>query len=213
MNILVVAPHPDDEAIGCGGAACLHIARGDRVVTAFLTSGELGLKHLPEAEARRIREEEATAAARILGTAEPRFLHLPDWEMGDDVDLAAAALRPVIELERPGRIYLPHPADDHPDHRASHPIVVAALASWTETPPELRGYEVWSPLGEFDIAEDISAVMPTKLDAVRCYRSQTAQFAYDRAAAGLGQYRGALAGRCAYAEVFRILPVGAVTGH
>ena len=65
MNVLVVAPHPDDETIGCGGTLCLHQQRGDRVVVVFLTSGELGLKHLPPQEAWTIREKEANAAARI----------------------------------------------------------------------------------------------------------------------------------------------------
>ena len=59
MNILILAPHPDDETIGCGGTLCLHAARGDYVSAVFLTSGELGLKHLPKKEAWAIRESEA----------------------------------------------------------------------------------------------------------------------------------------------------------
>jgi putative ABC transport system permease protein len=52
-------PAPDDEAIGCGGSIRLHADRGDRVVCAFLTSGELGVSHTPPEDVRRLREAEA----------------------------------------------------------------------------------------------------------------------------------------------------------
>jgi LmbE family N-acetylglucosaminyl deacetylase len=64
-------------------------------------------------------------------------------------------------------------------------------------------YEVWTPLAEYDQVEDISPVMRRKLRALRCHRSQLGHFRYDRAVRGLNQYRGALAARCRYAEVFR----------
>ena len=59
MNVLVIAPHPDDESIGCGGTLCLHARRGDPITVAYLTSGELGLKHLARNKARLTREREA----------------------------------------------------------------------------------------------------------------------------------------------------------
>ena len=201
MNVLVVAPHPDDEAIGCGGSLCLHADRGDRLVAAFLTSGELGLKHLPPEEAWRIREAEAEAAGEALGLAQLAFLRCPDWYVGDNIEEAAARLRPIIEREAPDAIYLPHAGEWHPDHRAALPIVRAALCK-ADIRPSLFAYEVWTPLQEYDHVEDISAVMERKLRAVRCYTSQLGGFRYDRAAHGLAQYRGALAGRCMYAEVF-----------
>jgi LmbE family N-acetylglucosaminyl deacetylase len=205
MNVLVIAPHPDDEAIGCGGAACLHAGRGDRVSAVFLTSGELGLKHLPREEAWRIREAEAEAAANVLGLSGVSFLRQPDWGVGDQVPEAAAALRPVLARESPELIYLPHPDDGHPDHVAALPVLRAALApvAGAHSSPALLGYEVWTPLGEFDHVEDVTPVMRQKLRAVRCHASQMGEFRYDLAIRGLNRYRGALAARCKYAEVFR----------
>jgi LmbE family N-acetylglucosaminyl deacetylase len=210
MNVLVVAPHPDDEAIGCGGAMCLHAARGDRVVAVFLTSGELGLKHLPREQAWQVREAEAGAAAAVLGVARLAFLRGPDWTLGDDPDGVVAGLRSIADEEEPQVVYLPHEGDDHPDHRAALPIVRRALA---DRPPAsarrkrdralLLAYEVWTPLPGYDEVMDVSAVMQRKLEAIRCYRSQVGDYRYDRAAEGLARYRGALAGRCDHAEVFR----------
>jgi LmbE family N-acetylglucosaminyl deacetylase len=205
VNVLVIAPHPDDEAIGCGGAVLSHSKRGDRVSVAFLTSGELGLKSLSAAEARRVREEEALAASRLLKTSPPAFLHLADWGLEDAVAEAGGALRPVIASVAPQLIYLPHPADDHPDHRACLPIVQAALSAAGGPAPQLRGYEIWSPMAAWDLAEDITAVMNEKLAAIGIYKSQLDQARYDRAIAGLNQYRGALAGRCDFAEAFALL--------
>ena len=204
MNVLVIAPHPDDESIGCGGSICLHTDRGDRVAVAFLTSGELGLKHLPGEEAKRIRESEAAAAARQLGMANLFFLRLPDWFVGDNIEQAGAALRPIIEHEAPDLIYLPHAQEWHPDHQASLPVLMEALGSEASanTAPRLLTYEVWTPLAEYSYVEDISAVMQRKIKAVRCYRSQLRGFRYDRAVRGLNQYRGALAAHRLYAEVF-----------
>src|SRR5258706_2559089 len=96
MNVLVIAPHPDDEVIGCGGALCRHADRGDRVSVVFLTSGELGLKRLPREEAWAIREREATAAAAELGIAALDFWHGPDWVLAEHIEETAARLREAL---------------------------------------------------------------------------------------------------------------------
>ena len=102
-------------------------------------------------------------------------------------------------------IYLPHPAEWHPDHKACWPILRSALASGLLPDVTLRAYEIWTPLTEFDHVEDITAEMQRKMRAVRCHRSQLHEFAYDRAVRGLNQFRGIMAGRCSYAEVFQSL--------
>jgi LmbE family N-acetylglucosaminyl deacetylase len=103
-------------------------------------------------------------------------------------------------------IYLPHPAEWHPDHQAALPVVRAALRRTGLRAPILRGYEVWTPLTEHDHVENITSVMRHKLQAIRAHQSQLAgEFDYERAVIGLNQFRGALAGKCAYAEVFQTL--------
>jgi LmbE family N-acetylglucosaminyl deacetylase len=203
-HVLVIAPHPDDEAIGCGGAICLHRLRGDPVQVVFLTSGEHGLDGVTESVARATREAEAAAAARELQISGLEFLRLPDQSLWRNRARAASKLKKVLEKQRPRLIYLPHPDDNHPDHEATLPIVCRALskAGHQEGFPELRGYEIWSPMARYGWVEDISGVMRQKLRAVCCYHSQLRVFSYDRAIRGLNAYRGVLAAGSRYAEAF-----------
>jgi LmbE family N-acetylglucosaminyl deacetylase len=208
VNVLVIAPHPDDEAIGCGGAIRLHATtRGDRVAAVFLTSGERGLQLPDERDAWRIREREAEASAAILGIAELSFLRLPDTHLAERAEAAVAALCPLLARERPGRIYVPHPTDGHPDHVAAAPILWQALSDLSAdgVPPTVLGYEVWTPMPTYDDGADITSVMADKLRAVRCHKSQVEALRYDRGVRGLNQFRGAMAWKCRYAEVYQHL--------
>jgi N-acetylglucosamine malate deacetylase 1 len=205
VHVLVIAPHPDDEALGCGGAVCTHVRAGDRIAVAFLTSGELGLKHLEKSAAWKIREAEAAIAAKVLGVSAYDFLRQPDWTLGDAVPAATQALIPILEREQPGIIYTPHPDEWHPDHRAAVAILRAALAATKGGEVELRGYEVWTPLVSYEVTLDITVVMPQKLKAIQAHQSQLVDFDYVQAVQGLNAYRGAIATRTAYAEVFRRL--------
>lgn len=205
MNVLVIAPHPDDEAIGCGGTLCKHAERGDRVTAVFLTSGELGLKHLPREQAWTVRETEARKAGKILGVAAVNFLRLPDWMVGDELNQGAVLLRPILKAEQPDLIYLPHPREWHPDHQAAWPLLRRALRRYAGKIPAFRGYEVWTPLANHDHVEDITEVMSRKLRALRAHKSQLSEFDYERAVRGLNQYRGELSAKCRYAEVFQTL--------
>jgi N-acetylglucosamine malate deacetylase 1 len=208
MNVLVIAPHPDDESIGCGGTICLHVARGDRVSAVFLTSGELGLKKLPREKAWATREAEAQKAGKILGLHELYFLRCPDWMLNEHKRETVQVLAPILKQAAPEIIYLPHPDEWHPDHKESLPILKAALKQSRLKSPTLFGYEVWTPLSAHDHVEDISPVMARKLRAVRAHRSQLGGFKYDRAIAGLNQYRGEMAAKVRYAEVFQTLKTG-----
>jgi N-acetylglucosamine malate deacetylase 1 len=205
MNVLVIAPHPDDECIGCGGAVCRHVQRNDAVHAVFLSSGELGLKQLPREEACAIREAEAKAAGKVLVLSSMEFLRCPDWTMGEDVEEVSRRLAPILARTAPGLLYLPHPGEWHPDHKAAVAATRSAVRLSGIPKPELRAYEVWTPMAEYQHVEDISDVMPAKLRALRKHRSQISQWDYVRAIRGLNEYRGVMAGRCRYAEVFQEL--------
>jgi LmbE family N-acetylglucosaminyl deacetylase len=114
-------------------------------------------------------------------------------------------LAPILQREKPAIIYAPHPREWHADHQAALPILRAASRKSGFTPAELRGYEVWTPITEPDHVENICDVMPRKLRALRAHRSQLDEFDYERAVRGLNQFRGELAGKCRYAEVFQTL--------
>jgi LmbE family N-acetylglucosaminyl deacetylase len=202
MNVLIIAPHPDDEAIGCGGAICLHTQRSDHVEVVFLTSGELGLKHLPQQAAWNIREEEARQAGHILGIARLHFLRLPDWFVSENIAAGAGQVSNVLETLRPELIYQPHSLDEHPDHHAAGEVLTSALSRAGVQAVNRRHYELWSPLAKFDELEDITGVMARKLRAIRCYGSQLTEFRYDQAIRGLNRYRGELSAKCRFAEVF-----------
>lgn len=203
-HIAVVAPHPDDEAIGCGGAICHHIAQGDHVTVFFLSSGELGLQTLPREEAWNVRESEARRAAQVLGVQTIHFLRIADYFVGESIESAASLLSSVLTPVIWDRIYLPHVKESHPDHRVALDIVLLALGMHGIS-TTIFAYEVWTPFSEYNRIVDISNVMPRKLEAVRCYTSQLASFRYDRAVRGLNSYRGALGAHCRYAEAFMVI--------
>jgi LmbE family N-acetylglucosaminyl deacetylase len=156
----------------------------------------------------KTREEEARRAAAILGLSSLHFLRLPDWGVQEHLREAASLLTPFLEQNPPQTIYLPHPDDAHPDHQACWPALQRALRNLPRRPLEIRAYEIWSPLPRVDDAVDITPVMPKKMRALRAHRSQLTEFNYEQALRGLNLYRGALHGKCRYAEVFMDLSDG-----
>jgi LmbE family N-acetylglucosaminyl deacetylase len=112
MNVLVLAPHPDDEVIGCGGAVIKHILKGDKVSVLFITSGEAGNREENPENLMRVRESEAQQASEILGMTEVDFLHQPDGYLAYNSELLNL-LTAKIRAASPDIVYLPHSADAH----------------------------------------------------------------------------------------------------
>ena len=142
---LVVAPHPDDETLGCGGTILQKTAAGDPVTIVFLTDGRTSHAHLlPVAELVAARRREAVAAAAALGVPETNvhFFDFPDGRLAEFAAPASKKIAALLRNSQPGELYVPHHADPQLDHQAANQIVWAALRQ-TACRAAVFEYPVW----------------------------------------------------------------------
>jgi LmbE family N-acetylglucosaminyl deacetylase len=217
-RVLVLAPHMDDEVIGCGGTLAKHADNGCAITVAVLTDGGLGdpvMEATPmpptvRAQARRalteLRKEESRAAARCLGVKGLHFLDFPDGELAEAPGAREAVARVVADCG-PDVLYAPFVTDRQKDHRATADLVAALAPRW----PDLLvlGYEVWSPLHATWMV-DITAQSGRKREALDCFTSQLPHNDYRHTALGLNAFRSMyhLAGQ-GFAEAFFAAPARA----
>lgn len=184
-HLLVVFPHPDDEAFGVSGTIATHIANGTPVTYACLTLGEMGRnmgnppftnrENLP-----KIRKEELKEAARIIGIQDLRMMGFRDKTVEfEDEEKMTNLMSSLIEELNPSLIITFYPGYSvHPDHEATGAAVVRAVESMPAAArPKLHcvafSNNCIEELGEPDILNDISSVTEKKIDVIRAHRSQT----------------------------------------
>ncbi|UAC47981.1 bacillithiol biosynthesis deacetylase BshB2 [Bacillus aquiflavi] len=186
-HVLVVFPHPDDEAFGVSGTIALHVKNGTPITYACLTLGEMGRnmgnppfanrETLPE-----IRKKELQDVACILGIEDLRLRGFRDKtiEFEEENKLINLVLSMIKELN-PSLIISFYPGYSvHPDHDACGAAVVHAVAKLPEKErPKLHcvafSKNCVAELGEADIINDVSTVSNIKLAAIKAHRSQTEQ--------------------------------------
>ncbi len=138
--ILVIAPHPDDEVLGCAGAICTQLEAGYPVSILYMSDGgasHLGHPTLSRAQLEACRRDEAVASLAALGltaTAENvYFLHLPDGELDRLSESAASAAEAAIAEKimrlRPLAVFSPYINDGSTEHAAASALVRRALAA------------------------------------------------------------------------------------
>jgi LmbE family N-acetylglucosaminyl deacetylase len=142
--ILALAPHPDDELIGCGGTLLRSIRAGARVAVVQATDGSMSVSLLDEdAETRRtVRVEEAKAVARAAGFDPTWFWNADNGAFRAEPALVEQLARALSEL-RPACVFTPFVADIHPDHRTLNRILAAALATHRDPDLSVAQYAVW----------------------------------------------------------------------
>ena len=218
-KIVVLAPHMDDETIGCGGTLALHAQRGAQITVVFLTDGRNGSSEInvlygedrerKQRELVELRTTEARAALQRLGVNRMVCLDAEDGAL-DKCDWAAEKLRDVLLKQQPEIVYLPFYLEEHPDHRAASRVLLDAVAG-TSLQFQCMGYEVWTPLFPNCLVR-IDSTIETKKQALREYPSQLQQCDYLHASVGLNAHRSAglvnppgFAG--GYAEAFYATPL------
>ena len=217
-SLLVVAAHPDDEVLGCGGTMKLLSSRGVLVRVLFMTDG-IAARHVDgdtPADDQSERESAADKACGLLGAQAPEFGHFPDNEMDTVPRLQLTRrIEGAIEKYQPDTILTHHAGDVNIDHRRVQEAVVTACRPQPGNPVQSIAYfEVassteWQTPGSFpaftpNIFVDISDQLEDKEAALRAYAQEMRPFPHARsieATTHLAHWRGATIGVTA-AEAF-----------
>jgi LmbE family N-acetylglucosaminyl deacetylase len=160
---LVLAPHPDDETLGCGGTIALYSGKIDFTIVA-VSNGEA--VNIPEGNKASLRKKEFEKAAGTLGAKTLIFLDIPDGNFSDHRDSMRAKLSDLFARLGPQLVFVPSPVDLHPDHRETALACMELALSY----PTLRlaFYEIYNP-ARFNVLVDIGPVIETKKRALRHY--------------------------------------------
>ena len=198
-RVLIVAPHYDDEVLGCGGLAAQLAASGTVVRVLFLTDGSGGAEEIEDRNAyRERRRQEAEQAVNALGAEGCDSLGIPDGALDRHLREAEQGLREALLSQRPDLLLIPHPLEVTRDHQAAFAAVHRLLApvrdgDRDEMVEALRGvrillYEVNHP-GHPDLLVDVTAEQEVLESAMAVYTSQEERHPYLNAALGLRRFR------------------------
>lgn len=192
-------------ASGCRGSVLKRVRAGAEVSIVYLTSADASTPGLSRSEIATLREQEATAGAKLLGVSKLDFLREPDGCLTQSPSLIGKLVG-QIRQRRPNLVYMPHALDDHADHMATHRLLKRALKDatgpfWPESGEEswrvdtTLSYDVWTPIQHPNYVEDITDVIDEQLMTLAQHSSQLDQVPSDSFVRGLGAYRGARLGR------------------
>jgi LmbE family N-acetylglucosaminyl deacetylase len=212
-TILIVAAHPDDEVLGCGGSIAKHADAGDQVHTLIIAEGVTSRQIQRDRTQAKVAlhglAHAAEYANKILGAASLEMLDLPDNRL-DSVDRIelVKVIEERIERYQPQIVYVHHAGDVNVDHRRLHEAVVTACRPVPGQPVKLLlSYEVASstewqtpqsaPMFQPNWFVDITDQWARKREALKAYAAEMRTWPHARSIKALKHlacWRGAQAG-------------------
>ena len=189
-KILVVAPHPDDESIGCGG---LLASYPEQCEVLLLTDG-YDRQH-KDASIADIRKKEFVSALDSVGIKNYYCLDIPEHEIPDNIGKIK-----TIDFSKYTLVFVPNRYELHTDHKAAFNAVKSVIGLCNSR-CKLYEYEVWTTIRNPNVLFDIEKVKTKKGEMIRCHSSQVAELDYLDLALGLNSYRGKTHGMN-YAEAY-----------
>jgi len=188
MNVLIIAPHPDDEVLGCGGVIAKLSAQKNDVYVGVITSG------ISQLSAQQIETEKkvATEANQLLGVKKTFFCDLPAAELDTIAHRKTnEAIVTLLRNTEPDILFVPFLGDIHLDHQhVFNSALVAARPIQKKYPKKIYAYETLSetnwnaayltPGFHPNVFFDISSYLDLKLRAFEIYKSEVKQFPHER---------------------------------
>lgn len=193
-RFLVLSPHPDDDAVGCGGTIIKLLDAGKAVRVVYFTMQEGNFT--PEE-----RRKEIDAALAHLGVKDVRKRESALFPPAKE---AAAMISEEIASFRPDAVFVPSPFENHNEHIRTFESFLGAIEGCGDAPDAIM-YEVWGPLMP-NLLIPITDVWERKSTAIRDHMTQVREIDYVKAMQGLNAYRAATMAIDGYAEAFLQLP-------
>ncbi len=219
-KILVIAPHADDEVLGCGATMARACTNGGEVFVLICTNASVGAPELFSAELIKQIRSEAVTAHRLIGIKETFFLEFPApaldqfprYKMSNEIS-------DIIKKIGADTVYIPHRGDCHKDHTIIHECAMVACRPLANC--SVKHVYAYETLSETEWGEPVAAdfFVPVKyitftneefqkkLDAMSCFKSQLYPFPASRslvAIEALAKYRGCTVS-AERAEAFEVL--------
>ena len=205
-NILIIAPHADDEILGCGATMAKEIANGNNVYVLICTNAHVGAPELFSGELIKQIRLEALTAHKLLGVKETAFLDFPAPALDQYPRYKMTnQISEVIRKFEVDTVYIPHRGDCHKDHAIVHDCAMVACRPLVNC--KVKHVYAYETLSETEWGEPIASdffvpikyhtfsleEFQKKLDAMSCFKSQLYPFPASRsleAIEHLAGYRG-----------------------